>query len=126
MDNLCVPSAVSPSYAPAGQALISATVVGAAGAEEKNLEAEVRRHLASWFGIEVADWKRLAPTASRWPCRRARAWSRRPSPSAAEPGSTSAAITGRRRPSGRDGFRTAGGGGGDRGMGREMRATGLL
>ena len=59
VDNLCVPSAVSPSYAPAGQALISATVVGAAGAEEKNLEAEVRRHLASWFGIEVADWRHL-------------------------------------------------------------------
>ncbi|MEO6195974.1 MAG: NAD(P)/FAD-dependent oxidoreductase [Thermoanaerobaculia bacterium] len=59
VDNLCVPSAVSPSYAPAGRALISATVVGAAGAEEKNLEAEVRRHLASWFGIEVADWKHL-------------------------------------------------------------------
>jgi phytoene dehydrogenase-like protein len=59
VDNLCVPSAVSPTYAPAGQALISATVVGAAGAEEKSLEIEVRRHLTSWFGVQVADWRHL-------------------------------------------------------------------
>ncbi len=59
VDNLCVPSAVSPTYAPAGQALVSATVVGAAGADEKGLESEVRRHLASWFGIQVADWRHL-------------------------------------------------------------------
>jgi phytoene dehydrogenase-like protein len=59
VDNLCVPSLVAPSYAPAGQALISATVVGAADAEEKSLEIEVRRHLTSWFGIAVADWRHL-------------------------------------------------------------------
>jgi phytoene dehydrogenase-like protein len=59
VDNLCVPSAVAPSYAPAGQALISATVVGAAEADEKSLEIEVRRHLSSWFGIAVADWRHL-------------------------------------------------------------------
>jgi phytoene dehydrogenase-like protein len=59
VDNLCVPSAVSPTYAPAGQALISATVVGAADADEKSLEIEVRRHLTSWFGIAVADWRHL-------------------------------------------------------------------
>jgi phytoene dehydrogenase-like protein len=59
VDNLCVPSAVSPTYAPAGQALISATVIGAADAEEKALEHEVRRHLTSWFGITVADWRHL-------------------------------------------------------------------
>jgi phytoene dehydrogenase-like protein len=59
VDNLCVPSAISPAYAPAGQALISATVVGAADAEERALEHEVRRHLTSWFGIEVADWRHL-------------------------------------------------------------------
>ncbi len=58
-DNLCVPSAVAPTYAPAGQALISATVIGAADAEERSLEHEVRRHLTSWFGIEVADWRHL-------------------------------------------------------------------
>jgi phytoene dehydrogenase-like protein len=59
VDNLCVPSAVAPTYAPAGQALVSATVVGAAGADEKDLESEVRRQLTSWFGIATADWRHL-------------------------------------------------------------------
>jgi phytoene dehydrogenase-like protein len=59
VDNLCVPSAASPSYAPTGQALVSATVVGAAEADEKGLEIEVRRHLTSWFGVAVADWRHL-------------------------------------------------------------------
>src|SRR5215203_3339120 len=59
VDNLCVPSAVAPTYAPAGQALISATVVGAAGADERELESEVRQHLTSWFGSEAAGWKHL-------------------------------------------------------------------
>jgi phytoene dehydrogenase-like protein len=59
VDNLCVPSAVAPTYAPAGQALISATVIGASGADEKNLESQVRKHLTSWFGPEVAGWKHL-------------------------------------------------------------------
>ncbi len=59
VDNLCVPSAVAPTYAPAGQALISATVIGASGASEKDLESEVRKHLTSWFGPEVAGWKHL-------------------------------------------------------------------
>jgi phytoene dehydrogenase-like protein len=59
VDNLCVPSAVAPTYAPAGQALVSATVVGAAHADERELESEVRKHLTSWFGAEVAGWKHL-------------------------------------------------------------------
>jgi phytoene dehydrogenase-like protein len=59
VDNLCVPSAVAPTYAPAGQALVSATVVGAADADERELESEVRKHLTSWFGAEVTGWKHL-------------------------------------------------------------------
>lgn len=59
VDSLCVPSAVAPTYAPAVQALVSATVVGAAEAEEKELESEVRKHLAGWFGPEVKDWRHL-------------------------------------------------------------------
>src|SRR5436305_361444 len=59
VDHLCVPSAVAPTYAPAGQSLVSATVVGAAGADEKDLESEVRRQLTSWFGIATADWRHL-------------------------------------------------------------------
>lgn len=59
VDHLCVPSAVAPTYAPAGQALVSATVTGASGADEKDLESQVRKHLTSWFGPEVAGWKHL-------------------------------------------------------------------
>lgn len=59
VDNLCVPSAVAPGYAPAGKALVSATVVGAAHADEKELEAEVRKHLTSWFGAAVQGWRHL-------------------------------------------------------------------
>ena len=59
VDNLCVPSAVAPTYAPAGRALVSATVIGASGADEKDLESQVRKHLTSWFGPEVAGWKHL-------------------------------------------------------------------
>lgn len=59
VDNLCAPSAVAPTYAPAGQALVSATVVGAAQADEKDLDSEVRKQLTSWFGPEVGSWKHL-------------------------------------------------------------------
>jgi phytoene dehydrogenase-like protein len=59
VDNFCVPSAVAPSYAPAGKSLVSATVVGAAEANEKDLESEVRRHLVSWFGPVVESWRHL-------------------------------------------------------------------
>lgn len=59
VDNLCAPSAVASTYAPAGQSLVSATVVGAAGADEKDLESEVRKQLTSWFGPEVKDWRHL-------------------------------------------------------------------
>jgi len=59
VDNFCVPSAVSPGYAPAGKSLVSATVVGAAEANEKDLESEVRRHLVSWFGPAVENWRHL-------------------------------------------------------------------
>jgi len=58
--NLCVPSVVSPSYAPPGTQLISATVLGIPGEEDVALEALVRRQLSEWFGArQVAGWKHL-------------------------------------------------------------------
>jgi phytoene dehydrogenase-like protein len=59
VDNLCVPSAVAPSYAPAGKTLVSATVVDAAGADDNDLKSEVRWHLVSWFGTGVESWRHL-------------------------------------------------------------------
>jgi phytoene dehydrogenase-like protein len=55
INSLCVPSEVAPSYAPAGRALVSATILGAG---EPDLE-EVGRQLRSWFGTAVTTWRHL-------------------------------------------------------------------
>ena len=55
INNLCVPSEVAPSYAPAGRSLVSLTVLGAS---EPDLDA-LRDQLRGWFGSAVADWRHL-------------------------------------------------------------------
>jgi phytoene dehydrogenase-like protein len=57
VNHLCVPSAVSPSYAPAGQALVSASVIGAPGESDLELARAARTQLRGWFGAEVDDWR---------------------------------------------------------------------
>jgi len=57
VNNACVLSNVSPHYAPAGQHLISASVIGTPAGED--LEWEVRRQLTLWFGVQVGDWRHL-------------------------------------------------------------------
>ena len=59
VNNLCVPSQVAGSYAPAGRALVSATVVGSTEGVVTDLELDrgVRRQLADWFGPVVHDWE---------------------------------------------------------------------
>lgn len=57
VNNACVLSNVSPHYAPAGQHLISASVIGTPAGED--LEWEVRRQLTQWFGVQVGDWRHL-------------------------------------------------------------------
>jgi phytoene dehydrogenase-like protein len=59
VNNLCVPSTVAPAYAPAGQALVSVTVLEVDGRDEASLEADVRRQLEGWFGDAVRDWRHL-------------------------------------------------------------------
>jgi len=59
VNNLCVPSALSRAYAPPGQALVSATVLGIPSADDATLEAAVRRQLAGWFGDEAGAWRHL-------------------------------------------------------------------
>lgn len=56
INNLCCPSQVAPSYAPADQALVSVTVLGLA---DENVEASVRSQLGDWFGPEVDRWRHL-------------------------------------------------------------------
>ncbi|MEM8679086.1 MAG: FAD-dependent oxidoreductase, partial [Planctomycetota bacterium] len=58
VNNLCVASDVAKDYAPPGQALISATVLGVA-ADPTALVAEVREQLQSWFGPAVKQWQHL-------------------------------------------------------------------
>lgn len=59
VNNLCVPSLISPSYAPAGAALISATVLRPERYDPARIELLVREQLSSWFGPTVNVWKHL-------------------------------------------------------------------
>jgi phytoene dehydrogenase-like protein len=58
-NNLVVLSDVSPSYAPAGQALVAVSVLGEPALEERALVERVREELRVWFGAKVADWRWL-------------------------------------------------------------------
>jgi hypothetical protein len=53
VNNFCVVSNVARTYAPAGAALLSASVLGNA------TEADVREHMTRWFGPEVSRWLHL-------------------------------------------------------------------
>lgn len=58
INNLCVPSQVSPSYARAGQSLVSVTVLGD-HADQGELSERVRSQLKDWFGPVVESWRPL-------------------------------------------------------------------
>ncbi|MEM9079230.1 MAG: NAD(P)/FAD-dependent oxidoreductase [Verrucomicrobiota bacterium] len=57
INNLSVPSDLSPHYAPEGQALISASILGLN--ESPDLPNQALAELASWFGPQVHQWKHL-------------------------------------------------------------------
>jgi predicted NAD/FAD-dependent oxidoreductase len=57
VNNLCVPSLVSPDYAPQGQHLISLSVLQDSIAE--NLESKVVDQMHAWYGNQVEDWEHL-------------------------------------------------------------------
>jgi phytoene dehydrogenase-like protein len=57
INNLCVPSSVAPSYAPAGSSLISVSILGIPDEDDKKLEMTVRSQLKSWFGQKVDSWR---------------------------------------------------------------------
>jgi phytoene dehydrogenase-like protein len=60
VNNLCVPSAIAPTYAPPGAALISAAVIDRPGLPRgPDLEAAVLGQLADWFGSGVVAWRHL-------------------------------------------------------------------
>ncbi|OQW42479.1 MAG: hypothetical protein A4C66_09370 [Nitrospira sp. HN-bin3] len=55
---VCVLSEAAPSYAPPGRALISVTVIEQMDPQSDLLQV-VRRHLQSWFGSQVNEWRHL-------------------------------------------------------------------
>lgn len=59
VNNFCVVSNVAPGYAPAGKALLSASVLGDPAGGNTDLEADVRRQLRDWYGAEVDAWRHL-------------------------------------------------------------------
>ena len=60
INNLAVMSQVSRRYAPEGQELIAASIIGtapAADGEMEALEIRVREHAERWFGAQVKQWR---------------------------------------------------------------------
>lgn len=58
VNNVCVPSQVSASYAPRGQSLISVTVLQA-DVDPETLLPQVCAQMTNWFGAEVESWRHL-------------------------------------------------------------------
>lgn len=59
INNVVVPSAVVPGYAPPGRALVSVSVLGDPQIDDATLDREVRRQLRAWFGQSTEDWRSL-------------------------------------------------------------------
>ena len=59
VNNLTVMSTVSPYYAPAGQSLVSVSVVGNPSQPDAEVETRVRAHLRRWYGDAVDAWRHL-------------------------------------------------------------------
>lgn len=61
VNNCCFPSEVSPSYAPAGQTLVSVSTLGTLpDVSDEQLQETVKKELSEWFGAgEVATWRHL-------------------------------------------------------------------
>lgn len=59
VNNLAVMSEVADTYAPPGQALVAASVVGDPELDDEALAEAARGQLTGWFGPEVAGWRPL-------------------------------------------------------------------
>lgn len=57
--NLCVPSDIASSYAPAGKSLISVSTQGNVEEDEKTLVDSIKKELVTWFGKEASAWQHL-------------------------------------------------------------------
>jgi phytoene dehydrogenase-like protein len=59
INNLAVVSEVAPSYAPAGESLISVSVLKHLEENDRQLESRVRRQMVDWFGTPSTPWRHL-------------------------------------------------------------------
>lgn len=59
INHMTIPSNVSPSYAPEGQALIAAHTIGLPVFDDEGLDRRAREQLVSWFGDEASEWRQL-------------------------------------------------------------------
>lgn len=66
INTLCAPSEVQPSYAPAGQALLSVTTLGVPADDDAALDARVKQELRGWYGGEVERWRLLRVHRIAW------------------------------------------------------------
>lgn len=64
--NLAVMSEVSPDYAPPGQHLVAAVVMGLPETGDAELERDVRRQLSGWYGPAVNAWRHLRTYRIAW------------------------------------------------------------
>ena len=60
VNNVAIPSCVSPAYAPTGRSLIAAVVLGHHQTDSEGLVDRVRDQLRPWFGGETHGWIHLA------------------------------------------------------------------
>jgi phytoene dehydrogenase-like protein len=59
VSNLCVPNLIQPSYAPVGDWLVAATVLGWPTSDDKLLINTVRAQLRRWYGLVAHEWRLL-------------------------------------------------------------------
>jgi len=59
INNMCFPSNVSPSYAPAGKTLVSVSLIGVPSGSDEEVAGEVSKQMVEWFGASAAGWKLL-------------------------------------------------------------------
>ena len=59
VNNVVVMSAVAPSYAPPGAALLSVSVLGTPTLDDSSLVQAVQEELRPWFGSEVQQWQHI-------------------------------------------------------------------
>ncbi len=53
------PNLIAPGYAPAGQVLISVTVLGLPSHDDQTLVSKVRSQLKRWYGLVADEWRML-------------------------------------------------------------------